>query len=110
MQSGGRKEVGSMEDQAIQPPQIEHKTNIRTTEAISEECLVLFNVFSDHQPQWSEDQLARFNMWTASIGVFHYGHASIHYRLRDHPDVLNLVTQQLDVLKINLEKRTYSSQ
>jgi hypothetical protein len=98
-----------MEDQAFHPPQILHQTNTRTTVAISEACVVLFTAFSKHQPQWSEDQLARFNIWTANLGVFENGHASVDYRLRDHPDVLNLVIQQLDVLKINLEKRMYSS-
>jgi hypothetical protein len=90
--------------------QASHPTKTRTTVALSEKCIVLFNVFSEHQPQWSEDQLARFKIWIANLGVFENGHASIDYRLRDHPDVLNLITQQLDVLKINLEKRTYSLQ
>ena len=82
-------------------------TKTRTTVNLSEECIVLFNLFSENQPQWSEDQLARFKIWIANLGVFENGHASIDYRLRDHPDVLNLITQQLDVLKINLEKRMY---
>jgi hypothetical protein len=93
-----------MENQASRP------AKSRTTVALSEECIVLFNVFSKCQPQWSEDQLARFKIWIANLGVFENGHASIDYRLRDHPDVLNLITQQLDVLKINLEKRTYPLQ
>jgi|HubBroStandDraft_4_1064222.scaffolds.fasta_scaffold1684620_1 hypothetical protein len=90
-----------MDDQASHPA----KTG--TIVALSEECVVLFNVFSEHLLQWSEDQLARFRIWIANLGVFENGHASINYRLRDHPDVLNLVTQQLAVLKVNLEKRMY---
>jgi hypothetical protein len=100
--------LGNMEGQALHPPQIVHQKNTRATVIISEECIVLFNEFSKHQPQWSEDQLARFNIWIENLGVFENGHASVDYRLRDHPDILNLVTQQLDVLKINLEQRMYS--
>lgn len=90
-----------MEDQASRP------TTTRATVVLSEECIVLFNMFFEHQPQWSEDQLARFKLWIANLGVFANGHASIDYRLRDHPNVLSLITQQLNVLKVNLEKRTY---
>jgi hypothetical protein len=97
-----------MENQAFHHPQIMHQLNPRTTVAISEACVVLFKAFFKHQPQWSENQLARFNIWIANLGIFENGHASVDYRLRDHPDVLNLVIQQLDVLKINLQKRMYS--
>ena len=79
----------------------------RTTLSLSEECIVLLGNFSEHHPRWTEDQLARLKIWSSSIGVFENGHASIEYRLRDHPDVLNLVTQQLDVLRINLKQRVY---
>jgi len=89
--------------------QASHPIDTRATVTLSEECIVLFDLFSEHQPRWSEDQLARFKIWIANLGVFKNGHASIDYRLRDHPNVLNLITQQLDVLKINLEKRMYSS-
>lgn len=64
----------------------------------------MFGMLYGHQPQWTEDQLARFKMWISNLGVFENGHASTDYRLRDHSDVLKLVTQQLEVLKINLEK------
>ncbi|KAH6670618.1 hypothetical protein B0J14DRAFT_99997 [Halenospora varia] len=88
----------AMEDQHLRA------IKTRTTVDLSEDCIILFNEFSDHQPQWSEDQLARFKIWIANLGVFENGHASVDYRLRDHPIVLNLVIQQLEVLKINLEK------
>jgi hypothetical protein len=82
-----------------------HPTKTRTTASLSEECIFLLDIFSEHQPRWTEDQLARFKIWSASLGVFDSGHASIDYRLRDHPEVLNLVTQQLGVLRVNLEER-----
>ena len=85
-----------------------HPIKTRTTVSLSEECIVLLDKFSEYRPQWTEDQLARFNIWSTSLGVFENGHASIDYRLRDHPDVLNLVVSQLDVLRVNLEKRICS--
>ena len=85
-----------------------HSTKKRTTVSLTEECIVLLNTFSESRPQWTEDQLARFKIWSASLGVFEMGHASIEYRLRDHPDVLKLVTSQLNVLRVNLEKRMCS--
>ena len=91
-----------METQESQP------TKTRTTVSLSEECIVLLGIFSEHQPRRTEDQLARFKIWTASLCVFKIGHASIDYRLRNHPDVLDLVTQQLEVLRIDLEKRMCS--
>ena len=90
--------------------QVSHPTKTRTTVSLSEECIILLDIFSEHQPRWTEDQIARFKIWSASLGVFENGHASIDYRLRDHPEVLNLDTQQLDVLKVNLEKRMCSQQ
>ena len=89
--------------------QASHPTKPRAAVQLSEECITLFHLLSGTQPQWSEDQLARFKIWIDNLGVFENGHASVDYRLRDHADVLNLITQQLDVLKINLEKRMYWS-
>ncbi|KAI9650118.1 hypothetical protein NHQ30_000131 [Ciborinia camelliae] len=83
---------------------MEHLTKTGTTVSLSEECIVMFDMLSDDQPQWSEDQLARFKIWISTLGVFENGHASIDYRLRDHSDVLKLIIQQLEVLKLNLEK------
>lgn len=80
----------------------------RISAVLAEDCIVLFNEFSGYQPEWSEDQLARFKIWVANLGIFENGHSSIDYRLRDHPNILNLITRQLDVLKINLEKRLSS--
>jgi hypothetical protein len=70
-----------------------HPTKTRTTVSLSEECIILLDIFSKHQPQWTEDQLARFKIWSASLGVFENVHVSIDYRLHDHPEVLKFVTQ-----------------
>ena len=36
---------------------------------------------------WAEDQMTRFNMWTANLGVFASGHTSVEHRLRDHSEI-----------------------
>ncbi|KAL2155506.1 hypothetical protein VTH82DRAFT_248 [Thermothelomyces myriococcoides] len=43
-----------------------------------------------------EDQLARFSLWTSSIGVFAPGRASMDHRLREAPDVHDAVITLLD--------------
>ena len=52
---------------------------------------------------WAEEQLSRFNVWTANLGVFALGHASVGHRLRDHPETYNLMSQFLEALRANLQ-------
>lgn len=47
---------------------------------------------------WAEEQLARFNLWAASLGVYASGHASVEHRLRDHPQIYKMMMQWLDAL------------
>ena len=51
---------------------------------------------------WVEDQMTRFNVRTANLGVFASGHASAEHRLRDHSEIYNLILQFLDALHANL--------
>ena len=51
---------------------------------------------------WAEDQMTRFNIWTANLGVFALGYASVEHRLRDHSEIYNLMLQFLDALHANL--------
>lgn len=51
---------------------------------------------------WAEDQMARFNLWVTNLGIFALGHASVEYRLRDYPEIYNLVLQLLEALHANL--------
>ena len=44
---------------------------------------------------WPEEQIARFNMWASSLGVFALGPASIEHRLRDSAEIYNLKVQYL---------------
>jgi len=86
-----------------------HPIKIKTTVSLAKKCIILLGISSEYKPpQWTEAQLSHLKKWCASLGVFGNGHASIDYRLCNHPNVLNLVTRQLDVLRVNLEKRMYS--
>ncbi|PMD49854.1 uncharacterized protein K444DRAFT_622465 [Hyaloscypha bicolor E] len=42
---------------------------------------------------WAEEQMARFSIWAANLGVFARGHASADYRLRDSDEVCSLILQ-----------------
>ncbi len=45
-----------------------------------------------------DDQLARFSIWIANIGVFTPGRDSLDHRLRDAPDVQDAVIALLEAL------------
>lgn len=75
----------------------------------ADECLSLFDVLVTIEPPSPEDhrntcidelngeeQRARFSIWSANIGVFAKGHASLDYRLRESLDARKLM---LDLLK-----------
>lgn len=47
----------------------------------------------------SEEQRARFLIWSANIGIFADGHASLDYRLRDNWEARNLMLDLLESLK-----------
>lgn len=50
-----------------------------------------------------DDQLARFNIWAANIGVFAEAHASLDYRLRNSPKVRAMMLLLLQALKRKLQ-------
>lgn len=51
-----------------------------------------------------EDQYGRFNIWISGIGVFAPAHASMDYRLRETPDVKDLVVRLLETLLGHIEQ------
>lgn len=53
-----------------------------------------------------EDQLARFSLWTSSIGAFAQGQASMDHRLRDTPDVYDAVMSLLEALSESVQNCT----
>ncbi|PVH85641.1 hypothetical protein DL98DRAFT_408531, partial [Cadophora sp. DSE1049] len=54
----------------------------------------------------SEDQLARFSLWANSIGVFAPGRASMDHRLREAPEIIEIVTGLLDSLNDSIKNCT----
>lgn len=50
-----------------------------------------------------KDQLARFKIWAGILGVFAGGHSSADYRLRDDPDIKDIIIKLLQRLADNLE-------
>jgi hypothetical protein len=78
-------------------------------------CVRSFNqcLSSDTLPSyengWTEDQLARFNIWAANLGVFARGHASADHRLRDCDEIRNLILQLLEALCENLQYSMFLS-
>jgi hypothetical protein len=64
-------------------------------------CASIFNAFltgdvdggDAELSAWAEEQMARFSIWAANLGVFARGHASADYRLRDSDEVCSLILQ-----------------
>jgi hypothetical protein len=54
-----------------------------------------------------EDELARFSLWTSYLKVFVAGRASLDHRLREAPDVLQLVLGLLEALEHRIQDCQY---
>lgn len=67
-------------------------------------CLELFAVLPPQQQSAVEDQLGRFSIWTANIGVFSHYRASLDYRLRGVADVQRLVSGLLRTLNEHIHE------
>jgi len=57
----------------------------------------------------SEEQRARFLIWSANIGIFADGHASLDYRLRDSLEARNIMLDLLGSLKNYLRRGLHRS-
>ncbi|KAF2455839.1 hypothetical protein BDY21DRAFT_61825 [Lineolata rhizophorae] len=76
------------------------------------ECFVKFLSAADTN-NWTdrdvvEELFARFNIWADNLGVFASEHASIDYRLRDSPEVRELIVGQLQKIQSHLEQELLS--
>jgi len=69
----------------------------------STECLVAFNkcIESMTMTPWPQDQLDRFNLWTAHGGIFsdYQKRASMDWRLRHRPELVGMMLQLLSLLQ-----------
>lgn len=86
---------------------------------LADECLSDFNALVIVQPTSdkrrdadnlsSEEQRARFLIWSANIGIFADGHASLDYRLRDSLEARKLMLDLLGSLKNYLQRGLHGS-
>jgi|ERR1700722_5862578 hypothetical protein len=71
-------------------------------------CSLLFDRYISNPRassiELAEEQRARFNTWSAYIGVFAEHSASLDNRLRDSPEIRSVVLRLLDVLQRNLQR------
>ncbi|KAH7417504.1 hypothetical protein BKA64DRAFT_301951 [Cadophora sp. MPI-SDFR-AT-0126] len=81
-----------------------------------QDCLQQSATLHPRELSLSEDQLGRFSLWANSIGVFAPGRASMDHRLREAPEIIEIVAGLLDGLKYSINscsatlKSTYESQ
>lgn len=77
---------------------------------ISKQCAVLFGRgLSSHSLDIQssinlENQLSRFKIWAGNIGVFAAANASIDFRLRNDPDIKEIMIQMLARLRKSIEQ------
>jgi hypothetical protein len=81
----------------------------RADECLSDfDALVIVQPTADNQRGGndfnSEEQRARFLIWSANIGMFADGHASLDYRLRDNLEARKLMLDLLGSLKAHLRR------
>ncbi|KAL7916500.1 hypothetical protein GGI35DRAFT_433224 [Trichoderma velutinum] len=66
------------------------------------ECLKVFNdcIESMTSTPWPQDQLDRFNLWAAHGGIFgnYQQHTSMDWRLRERPELVEMILQLLTLL------------
>jgi hypothetical protein len=63
------------------------------------ECLSNEALMKD---EWSENRLADFNLWVTGLSATTVGHASLDYRLRNHEDIRDMISDLLDELQDTL--------
>lgn len=68
-----------------------------------QQCLQQSALVSSQETALVEDQLARFSLWTAGIGVFAGGRASLDHRLREAQEVHDVITGLLETLEDQVE-------
>ncbi|KAF4625405.1 hypothetical protein G7Y89_g12761 [Cudoniella acicularis] len=65
-------------------------------------ALLTSDALPSYDSGWTEDQMARFNIWASNLGVFAQGHTSADHRLQGFDDVRSLMFQFLKALLENL--------
>ncbi|KAK3324954.1 hypothetical protein B0H66DRAFT_547158 [Apodospora peruviana] len=72
------------------------------------ECIGLFerccSLAAFQVNDWFEEQQAEFNWWTQSLKADRTGHSSLDYRLRNRPDIANVVTELINGISTALDE------
>lgn len=75
------------------------------------ECLHAFNacIESAITVTWPQDQLDRFNLWAAHGGIFgiYNSHTSMDWRLRDRPELVEMMLLLLELLQGYLSSTSF---
>ena len=61
----------------------------------------------DYSPASWEHEAERFSLWANNLGLYHRGHSSLDYRLREAGALRNLIGEFLADLKTSLDERMY---
>lgn len=102
-------EMAESREQAILQQQTTIAGGAELTLRAFQQCLYLSASLHPRELALVEDQLARFSIWTASIGVFARGRASMDHRLREATDVHEAVTSLLEDLTDGIQNCRYIS-
>ena len=54
--------------------------------------------------QWLESGRAEFNLWSLSLNASHSGRSSLDYKIRQRPDLQEIIADLLDGLDESLEE------
>ena len=80
----------------------------RTCLVSFEQCLQQLASAHPREHSYVEDQLARFAIWIDNIGIFAPGRASMDHRLREVPDIQDVVIGLLEVLDGKIQDCRYT--
>lgn len=70
-------------------------------------CLDMAALIHSREVSLVEDQLARFSIWAANIKALGRGRDSLDHRLREAPDVQDIITGLLEALGAHLHHCEY---
>jgi hypothetical protein len=80
---------------------------------LAQSCAIHLQTFSDSEQEchtsqessdgfWASRQSAEFNMWCAKVGILGEGHRSLDIRLKDVPEIFELLMHLLESLQSDL--------
>jgi hypothetical protein len=74
----------------------------------TKKCEMQFNKCLDHEQlgknQWLVTGFAEFNLWSFGLNASHSGRSSLDYKVRQRPDLQEIIVDLLDGLDESLEE------